>query len=312
MRIGLGLSEFSGGRPNLDEAVDEFVRAEAEGFETGWVAQIFGLDALTVLALAATRTTSIKLGTAVVPIWTRHPLVMAQQAITTNVLAGGRLRLGLGLLHKPVLEAMYGIPFEKPAQHMEEYLNVVTSLVNNGSVATMGAEFYKVMGSVSVDEATPFPVYVAALGPRLLRIAGELANGTVTWMTGMKTIESHVAPAITAAAEAAGRENPEVLVGLPVAVTEDVEEARARASKIFAVYPNLPSYKAMLDREGISDASELIVAGSEDAVEAALNAYVDAGATELVLLPVGVGETSDARAESVARTRQLLVRLAAD
>lgn len=308
MKIGLGVGELSGSAPNVDEIVGEILAAEAEGFETAWLAQVFGTDALTDLVVAGAKTTKISLGTAVVPTWPRHPMALAQQAITTNVATGGRLRLGIGLSHKPVIEAMFGIPFEKPAGHMEEYLGVLTSLVRGGAVSHMG-ESYRVAGSIAVEGASPFPIYVAALGPRMLAAAGKLADGTITWMTGRKTIETHIAPTIRAASEEAERPAPAVIVGLPVAVCDDVAAAQDRASKIFAIYPTLPSYRAMLDREGIADASGLIVAGDEASVEAQLSEYVDAGATEFCLMVLGVGASGEERAESEARTRALLARL---
>lgn len=308
MKIGLGVGELSGSAPNVEEIVGEIVSAEGEGFETAWLAQVFGTDALTDVVVAGTKTSKIKLGTAVVPTWPRHPMVMAQQAITTNVAVGGRLRLGIGLSHKPVIEAMFGIPFEKPAAHTEEYLQVLTSLVRGGAVSHMG-EQYRVNGTIAVNGAAPFPIYTAALGPRMLKAAGKIADGTVTWMTGRKTIESHISPTIKAAAEEAERPAPSIIVGLPVAVCDDVPAAQERASRIFAIYPTLPSYRAMLDREGIADASGLIVAGDESAVESQLNEYVDAGATEFCLVVVGVGESSEERAESEARTRALLAQL---
>lgn len=308
MKIGLGVGELSGSAPNVDEIVDEIVAAEAEGFETVWLAQVFGTDALTDVVAAGARTSKISLGTAVVPTWPRHPMVLAQQAITTNVATEGRLRLGIGLSHKPVIEAMFGIPFENPAEHMEEYLAVLTSLVRGGAVTHTGVK-YRVTGSIGVEGAVPFPIYVAALGPRMLAAAGKLADGTITWMTGRKTIESHIAPTIKAASEKAERPAPAVIVGLPVAVCEDVAAARDRASKLFAIYPTLPSYRAMLDREGIADASGLIIAGDEASVEAQLSEYVDAGATEFCLVVVGVGASVEERAESQARTRALLARL---
>lgn len=308
MKIGLGVGELSGSAANVNQIVDEIVNAERAGFDTAWLAQIFGTDALTDLTVAGARTSRIRLGTAVVPTWPRHPLVLAQQASTTNVAVGGRLRLGIGLSHKPVIEAMFGIPFGKPASHMEEYLQVLKSLIDSGSVSYMGSEF-KVNGTISIEGATPFPVYVAALGPRMLRAAGKFADGTVTWMTGRKTVESHIAPAIKAAAIEAERPEPSIIVGLPVAVCDDVEAARERAARIFSIYPTLPSYRAMLDREGIADAAGLIVTGDERSVENQLNAYLEAGATEFCLVIVGVGSSSDERSESVQRTREFLASL---
>jgi F420-dependent oxidoreductase-like protein len=172
----------------------------------------------------------IELGTAVVPTYPRHPMVLAGQALTTNQAAGGRLVLGIGLSHQIVIEGMLGLSFAKPYSHMKEYLAVLGPLIRTGSVSWAGEE-YRVNAQVAVPGATPCPILVAALAPKMLALTGREADGTITWMTGPKTIREHTVPRIREAAAKAGRPAPRVVVGLPVAVTRDVATARAGAAR---------------------------------------------------------------------------------
>jgi F420-dependent oxidoreductase-like protein len=296
MRIGLG----TGGR-SVDEAVASVRRAADQGFVTAWFSNIFGLDAITAAAVAGREVPGIDVGTAVVPTFPRHPFAMAQQAMTANDACGGRLVLGIGLSHQIVIESMLGLSFERPARHMKEYLEVLMPLLREGSVSHTGEVF--TTGATLERTGTDGPaVIVAALGPVMLRLAGELTDGTTTWMTGPRTIADHVAPTINAAAEAAGRPAPRVVVGLPVCVTDDVAAAREVAAQTFAIYGGLPSYRAMLDREGAEGPADVAIVGDEEAVAAAVRGVFDAGATELMAAPFG-------DADAVARTTALLATL---
>ncbi len=296
MRIGLWIPADDS-RP-LDETIERFVKAEKDGFASAWTPQVFGPDALTVLALAGRATSRIELGTSVVPTFPRHPFTLAQQAMTVQAATGGRLALGLGLSHQVVIEGMWGLSYEKPARHMREYLSVIGAIRDTGGVSFQG-ETYRVNGKTKVEGCTPFPIIVAALGSRMLKIAGELADGTITWMVGPKTLASHIVPGITASAKAAGRPAPRVVCSLPVCVTDDPAAARENAAKFFAVYGGLPSYRAMLDREGAASPADVAVVGNEKQVEDALRRFADAGATEFgpAIFPAG-----DDPQASVART----------
>lgn len=308
MRIGIAVGEIAGSSGNPNDIVDEIVAAENDGFSAVWIAQLFGADSLTVYALAASRTSKIELGTAVVPIFTRHPLSMAAQALTVQAVAGGRLTLGLGLSHKPVVEGMFGIGFEKPAKRMREYLQILRQVFDNGNAALQG-EFYRVAAPVGVPGGGPVPVLSAALGPAMLKAAGEFADGTITWMTGKKTLETHTVPAIRQAASDAGRPEPRIAAGVPVVVTDDVGAARERASAVFAMYGGLPSYRAMLDREGIQGPADALVAGDEATVAAELQGYLDAGATEIEVVMMPIGADKEEREASARRTREHLASL---
>ena len=301
MRIGINL----GGAENVEQQVRQVIEAEEDGYPSVWFAQIFGSDALTTIALAGQKTERIEMGTSVVPTYPHHPFTLAQQALTVQVATGGRLALGVGLSHQPVIEGMWGLSYEKPARHMREYLSVLRPLITEGKVAFTG-ETFRVTGGVNVPGATPCPILIAALAPMMLRIAGELADGTVTWMTGPKTIESHIVPRITAAAESAGRPAPRVCVALPVAVTDDAAAAREQAAQLFQIYGQLPNYKRMLDKEGVAGPADVAMVGDESAVERQLREMASAGATDLLAAVYPVGDDADA---SMARTRALLKSL---
>src|SRR3989449_9954511 len=235
------LAIFAGGTNDVEAQVRSVIEAEKDGFDGIWFGKIFGPDVLTVLALAGQKTSRIELGTSVVPTYPRHPHTLAQQALTTQVASGGRLNLGIGLSHAPVVQGMWGLSYDRPAVHMREYLSVLVPLIREGR-ASFNGEFFRVNATVQVPVPKPPPVLIAALAPVMLRLAGEMADGTITWMAGPKTLETHIVPRITKAAKQAGRPDPRVVVGLPVAVTDDPAGARERAARSFQIYGTLPNY----------------------------------------------------------------------
>ena len=302
MRIGI-LAAEPGGLQALDKLADQLRRAADDGFASFWLANIFGLDALTSLAVAGSQVPGIELGTAVVPTYPRHPAVLAQQALTAALAAGpGRLTLGIGLSHKIVIEDMYGYSFDKPARHMREYLSVLLPLLDGEQAGFDGETVQAHIGlSVArpVSQTGRIPVLLAAMAPRMLELAGGQADGTVLWMTGPATVRDYVVPAITTAASAAGRPSPRVVCALPVCVTSDPDAARASVANELAIYGQLPSYRAMLDREGAAGPGDVAIVGDEDAVAAQIQALADAGVTDFVAAEVGRGEDRE-------RTRSLL------
>ena len=298
MRIGIGV----GGR-TVDEAVRAVERAADDGFDHAWFSNIFGLDALTACAVAGRAVAGrIEVGTAVVPMQPRHPFAMAQQAASVHDACGGRLALGLGLSHQVVIEQMLGLPWERQASFTSEYLSVLVPLLRDGEVAFEG-DFFRVKANLQRSYSEPPAVIIAALGPRMLAIAGSQADGTATWMTGRQTIEQHVVPRITAAAEEAGRPAPRVIMGLPVCATNDVDGARERAAKDFQVYGQLPSYRAMLDREGADGPADVAIIGSEESVAQRVRAMADVGVTDFDAVIFG-------DKDEVAATRDVLKALA--
>ena len=279
MRIG----SFTGdviGRGGLERIRAEAHHALEDGFHSFWIPNIFGLDALTTLAVIAPEVPGIDLGVGVVPMPPRHPMALAQQALTVQAVTGGRLQLGVGLSHQVVIETMLGLPWDRPALRAREYLSVLGPLVRDHSVAFSG-ETVTCAGSLDIPDADPCPILLAALGTQMLKVAGTLADGTVTWMCGPNTIAQHIVPGITEAAERAGRDKPpQIIVSGPVCVTDDPEGARARAASVLAMYGHLPSYRAVLDREGAGGPEDVTIAGTEDEVIEAILAYKEAGATE--------------------------------
>ncbi len=299
MRIGMFGTRMTEG--TIDDVVEEVRQAEADGLDSYWASQIFGQDALTALAIAGREVPRIELGTSVVPTYPRHPVVMAQQAHSVNVAAGGRFCLGIGLSHQLVVESMWGLSFAKPVRHLREYLSVLGPL-SRGEAVSFDGEEYRVHAALAVAGAQPYPIVVAALGPQLLKVTAQHADGTLTWCTGPKTLAEHTIPTITAAAEAAGRPAPRVIAALPVCVTDDIDGARARAAKTFSIYGQLPSYRSMLDREGVEGPADIAVVGTEKEVTAGITALADIGVTDFAAVEFGSGpdERAATRAAVVA------------
>ena len=301
MRIGI-----FGGASNdgtIDAMVAEARRAEADGFASYWAPQIFGHDALTALAVIGREVPRIELGTSVVPTYPRHPMMMAQQALTVNAAAGGRLCLGIGLSHQIVVESMWGMSFDKPVRHMREYLEVMMPLLEGKPVSHAG-EAFNVNGGVNVPGGTRPNVVIAALGEQMLKVTAALADGTLTWCTGPQTLANHTIPTLKAAADKAGRDSTRVIAALPVCVTNDREAALKRAAQVFVVYGQLPSYRAMLDKEGAAGPADIAIIGSASEVADRIMALGEIGVTDFAA--VEFGATPDEVAETRAMVKSLL------
>jgi F420-dependent oxidoreductase-like protein len=284
LRIG---SMIDVDRPVAD-VVAQVRRFADAGFDHAFASQVFGPDALTLLAVVGSQVPGIELGTGVVPVHARHPMMLAQQALTVQALTGNRLLLGIGLSHQVVVENMWGLSYAKPGSYMREYLASLMPLLHGETVHSAGEQVTThAFAPLDIPGVSPPPVLVAALGPAMLKLTGTVADGTITWMTGTKTIGSHISPSIRAAAEAAGRPEPRVVVALPMVVTEDVDGAKERVNALFSIYPNLPSYRAMLDKEGADAAADIGFIGDEESVVASIGALADAGATDFVAGIVG-------------------------
>ncbi len=278
MRIGVMIGG-DGQRRTLEDIVTTAKRAEAAGLDDVWMANIFSHDAIGTLAVVGRETSLIGLGTAVTPTYPRHPMAIAQQALTTAAASGNRFVLGIGLSHKLVIEDMLGLSYAQPARHMREYLSVLMPLAR-GETATFHGERYRVSNvTLDVPDATRLPVVIAALGPVMLELAGELADGTNTWMVGPNTMESHIIKRLRAAAAGAGRADPLVVGGFPIVLTDKPDEARERIAQSLTVYGQLPSYRAMLDREGARGPADIAIAGDESVLRDALRRLADMGVT---------------------------------
>ena len=301
MRIGIFGGETGQDAGGIDDLVKVVAEARDQGFSSYWLPQIFGIDALTAIAVAGHHVDGIELGTSVIPTYPRHPLMLAAQALTVQSAIGDRLALGIGLSHQVVIEQMFGYSFDKPVRHMKEYLTVLRGVFNDRNVAFRG-ESLSAMAPSTVSAEVPAPrILVAALGTQMLRLTGRMADGTITWMTGPGTLAEHTVPTLKSAAAEAGRpEAFRVVAGFPVCVTDDADAARARAAQVFAIYGQLPSYRAMLDREGLGGPAELALVGDEKAIGAEIARLADAGVTDFLAAEFGA-DTAER-----TRTRELL------
>jgi 5,10-methylenetetrahydromethanopterin reductase len=290
MRIGL----FDGGqrdrRPaTLDELVERARLAEEVGLASVWFNTIAGHDGMTAAALAARATTRIELGTSITPTYPRHPYAMAQQAASTQAAARGRFTLGVGPSHRVVVEGTWGLSYDHAYAHTQEYLSVLLPLLATGAVEHTGKHF-TVRARVTSADGLPVPVLLSALGPKMLALAGTLAAGTVTWMVGARTLRDHIVPRLRDAATRAGRPDPRIVVGLPLALTSDAAAARELAGRVFKTYASLPAYRAMLDREGVAGPAEVAVVGDHDAIGEQLVRLAEAGATDFIASLYALGE----------------------
>ena len=284
---------------------ERFARAEAEGFHTAWAGQVFEHDALTLLALAATETRQIELGTWVLPIQPRHPAALAQQALTVQAASQGRLLLGLGVSHAAIVEKRLGLPYEHPARHMREYVEVLRPLLAGQTVEHTGERLRASLRLHTLGTAPP-PLFLAALGPLMLRLAGECADGVALWLAGPRFLAEQALPRIAEGAGHAGRRTPRIACGLPVALVSDADAARASAERYLARSAKLPAYRRVLALQGMDSAGATAIVGDEKTIRAGIDRLAGLGASDFtaVLFPV------EGDPEARSRTRALLSELA--
>jgi F420-dependent oxidoreductase-like protein len=297
MRIGINGSDKLV-RPDLDQIIADVQTTEAEGFSSYWLAQTALIDATAVLGLAGAKSSTIELGTAVVPTWERHPHALAAQALTAQAACGGRFTLGIGLSHRPVVEGMLRIEWDRPVRHMLDYLDVLQPLLTDGKVSHQG-EIWSFMGSGGRPTHEPPKVMLAAMGDQMLRVAGRRTDGTILWCVGPATIERQILPVINDAADKAGRAAPSIVCSLPVWVTDDTVPAKNFVATAFKDYAVLPSYRAMLDIEGVQGLESIALIGSEQQVADGLGRIAESGATDFTGVLMGANADEMARARSV-------------
>jgi F420-dependent oxidoreductase-like protein len=286
--------------------------AERAGFASIWVPQVPNdFDALTAITLMGRATTRIELGTAVMPVQTRHPVAMAQQALANQAVCEGRFTLGLGPSHHWIVSDMLGLPYEKPARLMRNYLEVLNVAFAGPGPVDVENDDYRVHNPLDVTDITPTPILLAALAPVMLRLAGELASGTILWMADERAIGSHVLPRLSSAASAAGKPAPRVVAGVPVVLCadEDVDAARARANQALGHAEYSPNYIRLLEHGDATDVGDLLAAGNETAVVDRLRSFRDAGATDLAVRVLPFGSDRDARIKSRDRTLEFVASL---
>jgi F420-dependent oxidoreductase-like protein len=315
MRMGLMIGPERGQyREKIARLVAEAEAAEQAGFSSIWVPQLpDDFDALTAAALMGRATSRVELGTAVMPIQTRHPVAMAQQALSTQAACEGRFTLGLGPSHHWIVEDMLGLSYERPARLVRDYLAVLNAAFTAPGPVDVENDSYRVHNPLDVTDLPPTPILLAALAPVMLRIAGEHASGTILWMADERAIGDHIVPRITKAAEEAGRPRPRVVAGVPVVLctNAEVEEARARANRVLGHAEYSPNYERLLEQGDAADVGDLLAAGDEATVLERLRSFRDAGATDLSVRVLPLGPDRPARIESKRRTIAFLTSLGA-
>ena len=306
MRIGLMIGPERGRyRHKVAQLVADAEAAEEGGFTSIWVPQVPGdFDAMTAITLMGQATERVELGTAVLPIQTRHPVAMAQEALSNQAVCEGRFTLGLGASHHWVIEDMLGLSYERPAHQMRNYLEVLNAALRGPGAVDIENAGYRVHSPMDVTDWSPNPVLLAALAPRMLRLAGEHASGTILWMADERAVAEHVLPRITKAATEAGRPAPRIVAGIPVALcrNDEVDGARAWVKRVLGQAEFSPNYQRLLARGDAIDVGDILAAGDESVVVDRLRAFRDAGATDLAVRVLPLGSDREARIESRNRT----------
>jgi 5,10-methylenetetrahydromethanopterin reductase len=315
MRLGVMIGAERG---DMARKVKKFLQdidwAESAGLDTAWMPQVpDDFDALTMVALMGTRTTRIELGTAVVPLQAQHPIALARQALSVHAGIGGRLALGVGPSHHWIVRDMLGIPYEKPAAYTRDYLEVLNAALKGPGPVDVENDTFSVHNPTALGAETPLPVLVAALGPVMLQIAGELADGTVLWMADERAIGDHIAPRINKAADNAGRPAPRIVAGIPVCLcaNSEIDAAKERANRILAEAETSPNYQRLLDRGDARNVGDLCAAGDEEAILARFRRFAEAGVTDLSVRLLPIGDNRDELIASKYRTRDVISQLTA-
>ncbi len=316
MRIGLMIGPEKG---RYGEKVARLVAAaeaaEREGFASIWVPQVPNdFDALTAIVLMGRATERIELATAVVPIQTRHPIAMAQQALSTQAVCNGRLTLGLGPSHHWIVEDMLGLSYDRPARQVRDYLEVLNVALAGPGPVDVENDGYRVHNPLDITDVTPTPILLAALAPVMLRIAGEHAAGTILWMADERAIGEHVAPRIAKAAAGAGRPAPRIVAGVPVALcgNDEIDGARVWANRALGHAEFSPNYQRLLEQGDATDVGDLLAAGDERAVVERLHRFRDAGVTDLAVRILPLGADRESRVASWNRTEAFVSSLCPD
>ena len=314
VRIGVMIGPERGRyRTKVERLLADGQWAEEAGLSSAWIPQIpDDFDALTAAGMVGSRTARIEVGTAVVPVQPRHPIALAQQALSVQAVCGGRLSLGLGVSHHWIIDGMLGLPYDRPAALMRSYLDVLDPALRGPGPVDVENDLFRVHNPLDITDLTPTPVLIAALGPVMLRLAGERTDGTLLWMADERAIGSHVAPIITRAAQAAGRPAPRIVAGIPVCLCldDEIDAAVTRTNRILAEADVSPNYQRLLERGDARAVGDILAAGSESTIEKRLGAFADAGVTDVSARIVPIGDNREELIASARRTRNFLASLA--
>jgi F420-dependent oxidoreductase-like protein len=313
MRIGVMIGPERGRYASKVERLRRDARwAETAGLSSIWIPQIPDeFDALTAATIIGAETSTIEVGTAVVPVQPRHPIALAQQALSVQAVCEGRLALGLGVSHHWIIDEMLGLSYERPAATMQAYLDVLDQALAGPGTVDVENDFFRVHNPLDVTDVAPTPVLLAALGPKMLELAGARAAGTILWLADERAIDGHVAPTITEAAEGAGRPAPRIVAGVPVCLCrgDEVDAAVERTNRILSEAEVSPNYQRLLDLGDATNVGDILAAGNEFSVEKRLRSFADAGVTDLSVRVVPVGNDRDELLASMHRTREYLASL---
>lgn len=313
MRLGVMIGAERGDMARkVTKLIADIEWAEQAGLATAWMPQVpDDFDLLTMVALMASRTTRIELGTAVVPLQAQHPIALARQALSVHAVSGGRLALGVGPSHHWIIGDMLGLPYDKPAAYTRDYLQVLNAALSGPGPVDVENDTFTVHNPTVLGADIKMPVLVAALGPVMLQIAGEHADGTSLWMADEKAIGEHIAPKINKAAAGAGRPAPRIVAGIPVTLcaNTEIEAAKARANRILAEAETSPNYQRLLDRGSARDVGDLCAAGDEESILKRFRQFADAGVTDLSVRLLPIGDTRDELVASKYRTREVIAEL---
>ena len=315
MRLGVMIgAERGDSARKVSRMLADIEWAESAGMDTAWIPQVPNdFDALLAVALMGTRTTRIELGTAVVPLQAQHPIALARQALSTQAATGGRLALGVGPSHHWIIQDMLGLPYQRPAAYTRDYLEVLNTALAGPGPVDVENDTFTVHNPLDLAPVAPLPVFVAALGPVMLSLAGEHADGTVLWMADERSVAEHVVPRITKAADNAGRPAPRIVAGIPVCLCapSEVDTARERANRILGEAEVSPNYQRLLDYGDARDVGDLCAAGDEEAILARMRRFADAGVTDLSVRLLPIGDNRDELVASKRRTREVIAELGA-
>lgn len=314
MRLGVMIGAERGDMARkVAKLIADIEWADAAGLDTAWMPQVpDDFDLLTMVALMASHSTRIELGTAVVPLQAQHPIALARQALSVNAISGGRLALGVGPSHHWIIRDMLGLPYDKPAAYTRDYLEVLNAALSGPGPVDVENDTFTVHNPTALGAEPKMPVLVAALGPVMLQIAGEHADGTSLWMADEKAIAEHIAPRINTAAAQAGKPAPRIVAGIPVTLcaNSEIEAAKERANRILAEAETSPNYQRLLDRGSARDVGDLCAAGDEESILKRFKQFADAGVTDLSVRLLPIGENRDELIASKRRTREVIAALA--
>ena len=314
MRMGLQVSAERGRYATKVEKLQADARwADDAGLDSIWTPQIPDeFDVMAAATLMGAATTRIEVGTSVVPVQPRHPVVLAQQALSAQAVCEGRFTLGIGVSHHWIIGDMMGLPYERHATTMRCYLDVLDQALRGPGMVDVENELFTIHNPLDVTDITPTPVMIAALGPVMLKLAGERAAGTTLWLADERTIASHVVPTITKVAEAAGRPAPRIMAGVPVCLCGDdeVDAAIEKTNRTLSEVVASPNYVRLMEHGDAQTIGDVLVGGNEAAMEKRLRSFADAGVTDLNARIVPLGEGRDAIKASAERTRAFLAAVA--